>query len=93
MRAELLGAEMTPLRCRQTCRVTHTSSTPQVAATVLAMELSTIGKANHDSPSVHSTATIAWTSVNAMMMTARTAAVRTGSGSRRRRAGSSVHND
>lgn len=37
-------------------------------------------------------ATMAWISVSATMMTARTAAVRTGSAIRRRAAGSSCHN-
>ncbi|MGW2851850.1 hypothetical protein ACWDAZ_07345 [Streptomyces sp. NPDC001215] len=41
---------------------------------------------------VHRKAMTAWISVTEMMSTARTAAVRTGSGSRRLRAGSSTHN-
>ncbi|KND43393.1 hypothetical protein IQ64_18815 [Streptomyces stelliscabiei] len=88
----LLGAEITPLRWFHTWRVTQTSSTPQVAAIALAKVLSTMGNAGHESASVHRTATIAWTRVAAMMRTARTAAVRTGSGNRRLRAGSSIHN-
>lgn len=54
--------------------------------------LMTIGKASQDPAMVQRKATIACISVTAMMMTARTAAVRTGSGIRRRRAGSSTHN-
>ncbi|CAL9631963.1 hypothetical protein SUDANB145_06101 [Streptomyces sp. enrichment culture] len=88
----LFGIEITPCRWIQTWRVTHTSSTPHVAATVLATLLSSMGKASQDPAIVHRKATIAWISVTATMITARTAAVRTGSGSRRRRAGSSTHN-
>ena len=50
-----------------------------------------MGNANHDPARVHRNATIAWISVTAMISTARTAAVRTGSGILRRRAGSSIH--
>ncbi|KUO18667.1 hypothetical protein AQJ91_24715 [Streptomyces dysideae] len=88
----LLGIETTPWRWFHTWRVTHTSSAPQVATTVLATLLITIGNASHDPARVHRNATIAWTSVKAMISTARTAAVRTGSGIRRRCAGSSTHN-
>lgn len=90
-RAELLGTETTPLRWFQTCLVTHTSSTDQVATTVLPTLLSTIGKASQDPASVHSNATMAWMIVSDMMRTARTADLRTGSGIRRRPAGSSTH--
>ncbi|MYS48033.1 hypothetical protein GTY23_44055 [Streptomyces sp. SID5998] len=87
----LLGAETTPLRWFHTWRVTHTSSAAQVATTVLATLLMTIGKASQDPAMVHKNATTAWISVTAMISTARTAASRTGSGSLRRRAGSSTH--
>ncbi len=88
----LLGSETTPYRWFHTWRVTHTSTTAQVATTVLTTLLITMGKASQDPASVHRNATIAWISVTAMMMRARTAAVRTGSGSGCRRAGSSTHN-
>ena len=52
----------------------------------------TMGNASQDPASVHRKATIAMISVTATTSTARTAAVRTGSGRRRRRAGSSTHN-
>ena len=58
-RAVLLGTDTTPFRWFHTCRVTHTSSTDQVATTVLATPLSTIGKASHDPASVHRKATTA----------------------------------
>lgn len=54
--------------------------------------LITMGKASQDPARVLRKATMAWISVTAMTSTARTAAVRTGSGIRRRRAGSSTHN-
>ena len=88
----LLGADTTPYRWYHTWRVTQTSSTPHVATTVLATLLSTMGKASQEPANVHRTAITAWINVTATMSTARTAAVRTGSGSRRRRAGSSTHN-
>ncbi|BBC97260.1 hypothetical protein SRO_6084 [Streptomyces rochei] len=53
--------------------------------------LITIGKAGQDSAMVQRNATIASISVTEMMISARTAAVRTGSGSGCRRAGSSTH--
>ncbi len=87
----LLGTDTTPLRWFQTWRVTHTSSAPQVAAIVLTTLLITMGNASQDPAIVPRKATIAWISVTAMRRTARTAAVRTGSGKRRRRAGSSTH--
>ncbi|GHF17683.1 hypothetical protein GCM10018772_48720 [Streptomyces fumanus] len=59
---------------------------------MLATLLITMGNASQDPASVARKATIAWISVRATISTARTAAVRTGSGSRRRRAGSSTHN-
>ncbi len=73
-------------------RVTQTSRAPQVATTVLTTLLITIGNASQEPAIVHRNATVACISVTAMMITARTAAVRTGSGSRRLRAGSSIHN-
>jgi hypothetical protein len=88
----LLGTEITPFRWFHTWRVTQTSSAPQVATTVLATLLTTMGKASQEPASVHRNATIAWISVTEMISTARTAAVRTGSGSLRLRAGSSTHN-
>lgn len=88
----LLGADTTPLRWFHTWRVTQTSSAAQVATTVLAMLLSTMGNASHDPAKVHRNATMACISVTEMMSTARTAAVRTGSGSLRRFADSSIHN-
>ncbi len=88
----LLGVETTPLRWFHTWRVTQTSSAPQVATTVLTTLLITIGNASHDPARVHRKATIACISVTAMISTARTEAVRTGSGILRRRAGSSTHN-
>ncbi|WP_372499153.1 hypothetical protein [Streptomyces somaliensis] len=91
-RAVLLGSDTTPYRCFQTCRVTHTSSTDQVATTVLPTLLSTSGKADQTSASVNRYAATAWISVSATISPARTAAVRTGSGSLRRPAGSSTHN-
>jgi hypothetical protein len=91
-RAAALGVDTTPWRWFHTWRVTQTSSTPQVATMVLTTLLSTIGKASQDPASVHRNAVTAWTSVTAMSSTARTAAVRTGSGSLRRFAGSSTHN-
>lgn len=91
-RAVLLGAETTPLRWFQTCRVTQTSRAPQVATTVLTTLLITMGNASHEPANVHRKATIACISVNAMISTARTADLRTGSGIRRRDAGSSTHN-
>lgn len=78
----LLGTETTPFRWFHTCRVTQTSRAAQVATTVLATLLRTIGKASQDSVIVHRKATTACISVTAMMSTARTADVRTGSGSR-----------
>ncbi|GHJ20621.1 hypothetical protein ACH4LN_31195 [Streptomyces albus] len=60
----------------------HTSSTAQVATTVEAMVDSTIGKASHTPAIEQKNATMSCTSVSATMITARTAAVRTGSGSR-----------
>jgi hypothetical protein len=87
----LLGVEMTPWRCFHTWRVTQTSRAPQVATTVLTTLLITIGNASQDPARVHRKATIAWISVTAMISTARTAAVRTGSGMRGRGAGSSTH--
>ncbi len=89
----LLGIETTPWRWFQTWRVTQTSRTAQVATTVLATLLITMGNASQDPASADRNATIAWISVTATTSTARTAAVRTGSGSRRRRAGSSTHRD
>jgi hypothetical protein len=47
-RAVLLGTDTTPLRWFHTCRVTHTSSTDQVATTVDATLLSTMGKASQE---------------------------------------------
>lgn len=88
----LLGSETTPFRWFHTWRVTHTSTTAQVASTVLATALITMGNASQDPANVHRNATIAWISVTAITMTARTAAVRTGSGNGCRRAGSSTHN-
>lgn len=90
-RAVLLGTDTTPLRWFHTCRVTHTSSTDHVATTVPATPVSTIGKASQDPASVHRKATMARMIVSDMMRTARTAAVRTGSGILRRTAGSSTH--
>lgn len=90
-RAAALGVDTTPWRWFHTCRVTHTSSTPQVATMVLTTLLSTIGKASQEPARVHRNAVTAWTSVTAMSSTARTAAVRTGSGILRRLAGSSTH--
>lgn len=58
---------------------------------MLATLLITMGNASQDPAIVLRKATIAWISVKAMRSTARTAAVRTGSGNRRRRAGSSTH--
>lgn len=81
-RAALLGVEITPCRWIHTWRVTHTSSTAQVANTVLVTVHSSAGKANHTPASEHSTATVSWTSVTATIRTARTAARRTGSGNR-----------
>ncbi|WP_173868588.1 hypothetical protein SALCHL_000859 [Streptomyces albus subsp. chlorinus] len=60
----------------------HTSSTAQVAATVLPMVQSTIGKASQTPAIEQKNATMSSTSVSATMITARTAAARTGSGSR-----------
>ncbi|KUN75258.1 hypothetical protein AQJ66_36340 [Streptomyces bungoensis] len=88
----LLGSETTPYRWFQAWRVTHTSTTAQVATTVLTTLLITIGNASQDPAIVHRNATVAWISVTEMISTARTAAVRTGSGIRRRFAGSSTHN-
>jgi hypothetical protein len=76
----LLGAETTPYRWFHTWRVTHTSSAAQVATTVLATLLRTIGNASQDPATVHRNATTACISVTAMISTARTAASRTGSG-------------
>ena len=58
-RAVLLGIDTTPLRWFHTWRVTQTSSTPQVARTVLPTLLITIGKASQEPASVHRNATIA----------------------------------
>jgi len=88
----LLGVDTTPLRWFHTWRVTQTSRAPHVATTVLTTLLMTMGNASQDPAMAHRKATIAWSSVTAMKSTARTAAVRTGSGIRRRRAGSSTHN-
>lgn len=90
-RAVLLGMDTTPWRWFQTWRVTHTSSAPHVAAIVLTTLLITMGNASQDPAIVHRKATMAWSRVTAMRRTARTAADRTGSGKRRRRAGSSTH--
>ncbi|WP_033037133.1 hypothetical protein, partial [Streptomyces monomycini] len=79
------------MRCTQTWRVTQTSSTAQVATTVLATVQSTAGNANQAPAIVQKNATMAWTRVSAAMMTARTAAVRTGSAIRGLAAGSSCH--
>ncbi len=57
--AVLLGCERTPLRCTHTWRVTHTSSTAQVATTVLATVLSTAGKANQAPAIAQKNATMA----------------------------------
>ena len=54
----LLGTDTTPWRWFQTWRVTHTSSTAQVATTVLPTLLSTIGKASHDPATVQRNAII-----------------------------------
>ncbi len=58
------------------------SSTAHVATNVLPTDESVIGNASHDPASVHSRTTTTWVSVSAMMITARTAASRTGSGMR-----------
>ncbi|MBE9499515.1 hypothetical protein IHE61_18395 [Streptomyces sp. GKU 257-1] len=80
--AALLGSESTPCRCTHTCRVIHTSRTAQVATTVLPMVDSTIGNASQTAAIEQKNATMSCTSVSAAMITARTAAVRTGSGRR-----------
>lgn len=90
--AVLLGTDTTPWRWFHTWRVTQMSTTLHVATTVLATLLITIGNASQEPAIVHRNATMAWISVTEMINTARTAAVRTGSGIRRRRAGSSTHN-
>ncbi|GLX52329.1 hypothetical protein Shyhy01_52790 [Streptomyces hygroscopicus subsp. hygroscopicus] len=59
---------------------------------MLATLLITMGKAAQEPAMVQRNATIACISVTEMMISARTAAVRTGSGSGCRRAGSSTHN-
>ncbi len=87
----LLGSDTTPWRWFHTWRVTQTSSTAQVATTVLATLESTMGNASHDPATVQKNATMAWISVRAAISTARTAAVRTGSAMRRLAAGSSTH--
>ncbi|WP_344561538.1 hypothetical protein [Streptomyces axinellae] len=60
----------------------HTSRTAQVATTVLPTVHSTIGKASHTAAIEQKNATMSCTSVSATMITARTAAVRTGSARR-----------
>lgn len=55
----LLGVDTTPLRWFHTWRVTHTSSAPQVATTVLITLLMTMGNASQDPARVHRKATMA----------------------------------
>lgn len=78
-RAALLGLDTTPCRWMWTWRVTHTSSTAQVATIVPTTDTSIAGAATHDSASAPSTATFAQITVNDTMSTARTAALLTGS--------------
>ncbi|MFE0645764.1 hypothetical protein ACFW2Y_29750, partial [Streptomyces sp. NPDC058877] len=91
-RAVLLGSDTTPLRWRHTWRVIQTSTTLQVATTVEATAVMVIGKASHAPATVQRKATTAWMSVTEVSITARTAALRTGSGIRRRPRSSSTHN-
>lgn len=58
-RAVLLGSDTTPYRWFHTWRVTQTSTTDQVATTVLTTLLITMGKASQDPAIVHRNATIA----------------------------------
>ncbi len=87
----LRGVDTTPLRWFHTWRVTHTSSTPQVDTTVPPTLASIIGKASDDPVTLQKYATIVEIIVSETRSTARTAAVRTGSGMRRRPTGSSTH--
>lgn len=90
-RAALLGLETTPLRWFHTCRVIQTSSTDQVATTVLITVNSIAGADSHEAATAASVATIAPISVTDAMSTARTAAFRTGSGIRGLPTGSWIH--
>ncbi len=69
----------------------HTSSTAQVARTVAATAPRTIGKASQEPVRLRKNVIVDWVRVTATTSTARTAETRTGSGIRRRRAGSSTH--
>lgn len=70
----------------------QTSRTLQVATTVKTTALTVTGNASQEPDTVQKNATTAWTSVTDVIITARTAAVRTGSGIRCRARSSSTHN-
>ncbi|SDJ85836.1 hypothetical protein SAMN05421806_10319 [Streptomyces indicus] len=91
LRAVLRGVETTPWRWFHTWRVTQTSRTPQVDTTVPPTLASTMGNASDEPATVQKNATVVAISVNDPRITARTAAVRTGSGSLRVPTGSSTH--